>query len=60
VHIGHGSWQSETSPENEGEKTTYRKKWSVPFRTQRVETEGKSEDIEINPKADSHPSTNQA
>jgi hypothetical protein len=35
---------------------------SPPFRTQRVETEGvsKSEDIEMNPKADSHPGTNQA
>jgi hypothetical protein len=38
------------------------KKRGVPFETRRVETEGvsKSEDIEINPKADSHPGTNQA
>ncbi len=37
------------------------KTWCVPFRTQRVETEGvsKSEDIEINPKTDSHPGSNQ-
>ncbi len=39
-----------------------KKNWCIPFGTQRVETEGvsKSEDIEINPKADSHPGTNQA
>ncbi len=38
------------------------KNWCVPFGTQRDETEGvsKSDDIEINPKADSHPGTNQA
>jgi hypothetical protein len=37
-------------------------KWCVPFGTQRVETEGgtRSKDIEINPKADSRPGTNQA
>jgi hypothetical protein len=36
--------------------------WCVPFGTQRVETEGVSKrvDIEINPKAESHPGTNQA
>jgi hypothetical protein len=36
--------------------------WRVPFGTQRVETEGvnKSDDIEIYPKADSLPGTNQA
>jgi hypothetical protein len=39
-----------------------KKKWYVPFGTQIIETEGvsKSEDIEINPKANSHPGTNQA
>jgi hypothetical protein len=39
-----------------------KKKCRVPFRTLRVKTEGvgKSEDIEMNPKADSHPGTNQA
>jgi hypothetical protein len=36
--------------------------WCVSFGTQKVETEGesRSEDIEINPKADSHPGTNQS
>jgi hypothetical protein len=40
----------------------YKKYCCVPFGTQRVETEGvsKSEDIEINPKSDSHPGTNLA
>ncbi len=38
------------------------KYWCVPLGEQRVETEGasKSEDIEINPKADYHPGNNQA
>jgi hypothetical protein len=41
---------------------TQLRNWRVPFGTQRVKTEGvsKSEDIETNPKADSHPGTNQA
>ncbi len=39
-----------------------RKNWCVPFGTQRVETEGvsKNEDIEVYPKANSHPGTKQA
>jgi hypothetical protein len=41
--------------------TKKEKNWYVPFGTQRVETEGlsRSEDNEKNPKADSHPGTNQ-
>jgi hypothetical protein len=43
-------------------KITRRENWCVPLRKQRVDNEGvsKSEDIEINPKADFHPGTNEA
>jgi hypothetical protein len=39
-----------------------KKNWCVPFGTERVKTErvSKSEDVEKNPNADSHPDTNQA
>jgi hypothetical protein len=43
-------------------KEKEKKNWCFLFGTQRVETEGvsNSEGIDINPKADSHPGTNQA